>query len=239
MPACRDIAGPAGHGQRLLSLQRQGAQQQEPSRPTGLLGGGCPLAKSRPLLAPSPPSEEDTPWPLSPCAAASSSGTAQQQRALDAHQALCLAPAAEQTWSARCRPQRHHPDLLPEADNHSVRVLDTAWYMSIKSHCHKANGHQNNQIICQWVKMPLLIRYGNSYIPYPYRCQTSGHCSPRPALAQPTEPPIASQRPPIAIPPCVHLRWNYELPFSELPNLVFSFLALDLVSGQTLTEKSR
>ncbi|GAV03498.1 hypothetical protein RvY_13911-2 [Ramazzottius varieornatus] len=100
------------------------------------------------------------------------------------------------------------PDLLPEADNHSVRVLDTAWY-------------------------------GNSYIPYRYRCQTSGHCSPRPALAQPTEPPIASPRPRIPIPPCVHLRWNYELPFSELPNLVFSFLAFDMVSGQTLTEKSR
>ncbi|OQV16243.1 hypothetical protein BV898_09552 [Hypsibius exemplaris] len=77
---------------------------------------------------------------------------------------------------------------------------------------------------------------GNSYIPYRYRCQSSKYCRPGPV------------QPPVPVPRdakvtrasgCALLRWNYELPFTEMPNLVFSFLATDMISGPSIQVKSR
>lgn len=52
-------------------------------------------------------------------------------------------------------------------------------------------------------------------------------------------------RPPVSIPEkeddidsCVLARWNYEYPYSELPNLAIAFLVNDTVSGSTISEKS-
>lgn len=82
--------------------------------------------------------------------------------------------------------------------------------------------------------------YGNSYIPHRYRCQTAGFCSAGAIAGEPVEElhlttPLSTY----STQPCILARWNFELPFTELPNMVAGGLATDLISGDTLPEKSR
>ncbi|OWA50401.1 hypothetical protein BV898_14920 [Hypsibius exemplaris] len=71
----------------------------------------------------------------------------------------------------------------------------------------------------------------NSHVPFRYRYKYSSYFyTPK---AQP-EDPTASR-----IDPCMLARWNYELPFSELPNMASGLLASDMMSGETTNAKAR
>ncbi|XP_055328117.1 uncharacterized protein LOC129581198 isoform X2 [Paramacrobiotus metropolitanus] len=87
--------------------------------------------------------------------------------------------------------------------------------------------------------------YGNSYIPYRYRCQSSIVCSANRiarlldsdnhSLIDRDHPADRIQK----IPFCSLVRLNYELPFTELPNLVAATLSSDMLSGNTMVQKLR
>ncbi|XP_055355766.1 uncharacterized protein LOC129601065 isoform X2 [Paramacrobiotus metropolitanus] len=77
--------------------------------------------------------------------------------------------------------------------------------------------------------------YANSHVPFRYRYKYSSSYLPATKL-QGEDPTVAIIR---TVDPCVLSRWNFELPFSELPNMLAKLLASDMISGETTAAKSR
>ena len=81
--------------------------------------------------------------------------------------------------------------------------------------------------------------YYDTYVPYRYRYLTdsnetkSNTTATSNGMTSPTVPPIVK-----SINLCTLARWNMELPFTELPNMVMSFLADDKISGVSGQDKA-
>ncbi|GAU95669.1 hypothetical protein RvY_07252 [Ramazzottius varieornatus] len=76
--------------------------------------------------------------------------------------------------------------------------------------------------------------YANSHVPFRYRYKYSTYYYPVKAL-----PADLSETSARTVDPCMLARWNFELPFSELPNMAAGLLANDMVSGESTTAKAR